>query len=391
MSAAPRDREGVRVLVLTAGIGDGHVTVARTLAEQLSREEKVEEVGLVTDLGVMGPKLGGLLTRGFHTHIERIGWSYELAYQVFFRLPWPRRAGQLALAALGSRSLRATIAGFRADIVVAEYPVLSVALGELRALRRLSVPVCSSISDPAGLYYWAHPGIDLHLLAWPESLAEVERIAGPGRAVAIRPAIDERFLSPPSWDEARAALSLPFDEPVVAVSGGGWGLGDLIGAARASLAAAPDAHVVCLAGHSERAFAELRAALGSSPRVHVLEFTERMPELLSACDVLVHTTGGTTALEARAVGCPLINYGGDPAHVRAHARAMAEWGIASWARDRGELQAALARTLGRSRPAPAPLDRLPLAAPLIVQLARAATETVDTGAVPRATPHSEAA
>jgi hypothetical protein len=118
-------------------------------------------------------------------------------------------------------------------------PVLSAALGELRARRALSVPVCSSISDPAGLYYWAHPGIDLHLLCWQESMDEVERIAGHGKAVAVRPLIDQRFLAPPTLEEARAALSLPRETRVIVVSGGGWGLGDLVGGVAVALKSVP--------------------------------------------------------------------------------------------------------------------------------------------------------
>ena len=38
----------------------------------------------------------------------------------------------------------------------------------------------SSITDLAGLHFWAHPGIDLHFVTHPESIEEVERIAGPG-------------------------------------------------------------------------------------------------------------------------------------------------------------------------------------------------------------------
>ena len=46
---------------------------------------------------------------------------------------------------------------------------------------------------------------------------------------------------------------------------------------------------------SARAFAD-------EPRVHVYGFTDKMPELLAAADVLVHSTGGVTCLEAMAAG-----------------------------------------------------------------------------------------
>lgn len=363
----------LRVLVLCADIGEGHVTVARALAAELTARDEVEAVELHTDLSVLGPRLGRFLTNGFRTHLEEVGWTYELAYRVFFEMAAPRLAGHLALAILGGRGLRGTIAAFRPDVVVTEYPVLSAALGQLRALGRLPVPVCSSISDPAGLYYWAHPGIDLHLLSWPESLPEVERIAGSGRATAVRPLIDRRFLTAIPRASARGALELPEGEPVVLVSGGGWGMGDLLGATEAALASGPDTIVVALAGRRESTRETLIDVHRGDERVRVLGFTDRMPELLAASDAIVHTTGGTTALEARAVGCPLVNYGTGVAHVRAHARAMAAQGVAEWAPDRDALAPALARALSGPRPRPLAVDALPDAASLVVAVARASS------------------
>jgi UDP-N-acetylglucosamine:LPS N-acetylglucosamine transferase len=156
----------------------------------------------------------------------------------------------------------------------------------------------------------------------------------------------------------------------VLVSGGGWGLGDLTGATEVALAAVPDGIVICLAGRSARIRQELLGAYANDSRVRVLGFTEEMPDLLAAADALVHTTGGTTALEARVVGCPLVNYGTSVAHVRAHARAMAAQGLADWAPDRDALGPALARTLARPRPEPVAIEALPNAAELVVRLAR---------------------
>ena len=362
---------GVRVLVLCADIGEGHVTVARSLVNELSRRADVESVELRTDLDVMGRRFGRFMTNGFHLHLDRVGWTYELAYRVFFEHSLPRRAAQLALASLGGRGLRRTISASAADVVVTEYPVLSAALGVLRKAGRIGVPVCSSISDPAGLHYWAHPGIDLHLLSWPEAQAEVEQIAGPGRAAVVRPLVDRRFMSPPPRASARAALSLPDRVPAVLVSGGGWGLGDLAGATRAALdRTGPETLVVCLAGRNDRVRRRLLAAFGSDSRVRVVGFSDQMPALLVAADAIVHTTGGTTALEARVVGCPLINYGAGVAHVRAHAIALADRGLAQWAPDRVALGPALDRVLSRPRPAAPSAERLPDAASLVVALAR---------------------
>lgn len=346
------------------------MSTARALTTSLDAHSQVDVVELRTDLSVMGPRMGRFMTGGFRMHLDRIGWTYELAYRVFFERRFPREVGQLALGLLGGRGLLRTIADFRADVVVAEYPVLSAALGELRRLGRLTVPVCSSISDPAGLYYWAHPGIDIHLLDWPESVAEVERIAGSRKSTVVRPPLDSRYFEPPDRTSARSQLRLPIDVPVVVVSGGGWGMGDLVGATEVARHMLPEGVIVALAGRSDAAHTTLTQRFARDRRVQVLGFTQDMPELLMAADALIHTTGGTTALEARVIGCPLISYGTGVSHVRAHARALAAWDLAEWAQNRVELESALRRTLTAGRREPMAWGALPESADVIVGLVR---------------------
>jgi UDP-N-acetylglucosamine:LPS N-acetylglucosamine transferase len=369
---------GLRVLIMCADIGAGHLTVARSLAAQLEGRPEIEAVGLTEDLSVLGPRFGPFMTEGFHTHMERIGWSYNLAYRGFFAPRLPRAVGQLALAAFGHRGLARTIRAFGADVVVTEYPVLSAALGQLKRLGRFPLPLISSISDPAGLYYWAHAGVDMHLLAWPEARAEVDRIAGPGKAIAVQPLVDPRFLERPSRSASRGnvarQLQIPLKggRPLVLVSGGRVGMGDLAGAVAVSAEHAPDAAIVVLAGHNADAEARLTARFVDVPQVRVLGFSDRMPTLLTAADALVHTTGGTTALEARLIGCPLINYGSAVPHVRAHAEALGRTGLAQAALNRSELGSALERALAEGRRPPLDVSALPLAADVVIATALAA-------------------
>jgi hypothetical protein len=63
-----------------------------------------------------------------------------------------------------------------------------------------------------------------------------------------------------------------------------------------------------------------------------------MPDLLAAADVLVHSTGGVTCLEARATGTPVVSYGLPVGHARLNTRAMAELDLLRLANDTKELR-----------------------------------------------------
>src|SRR5205807_5168867 len=83
---------------------------------------------------------------------------------------------------------------------------------------------------------------------------------------------------------------------------------------------------------------KLRSSFASEPRVHVYGFTDKMPALLSAADVLVHSTGGVTCLEARAAGTPVVSYGLPVGHARLNTRAMASLQLLRLANDTHELR-----------------------------------------------------
>ena len=213
----------------------------------------------------------------------------------------------------------------------------------------LEVPTVATITDMTGLFFWAQRGIDAHLVMYEPSVRDVERIAGPGSAQLVRPLIAAEFLEPREPAAARAALGLPRDGHVVVVSGGGWGVGDLDGAV-AELTTIPDATIVCVAGRNEETRERLALRFADNERVRVLGFTDKMPELLAAADVLVHSTGGVTCLEAMARGCPVVSYGLPVGHAKLNTRRMAAHELLVLADSTDELVAQVERS-GRARAA----------------------------------------
>ena len=81
--------------------------------------------------------------------------------------------------------------------------------------------------------------------------------------------------------------------------------------------------------------------------MHVYEFTDKMPELLAAADVLVHSTGGVTCLEAMAAGTPVVSYGLPVGHARVNTRAMAALDLVRLANDTDRAARARAGELRR--------------------------------------------
>src|SRR3984885_12025466 len=297
-----------QVLIISADIGEGHDLPARAVAREFRDEDPDAQVAIVNGLPAMGPVLTKILRENSAFMFTWLPWLFDIQSSLFMKFPPTRWLARKLLVVLGSRGLMRMIRAHDPDLIVSTYPGVTAVLGELRRTNRLKVPCYSSVTDLAGLQFWAHPGIDLHFITHPESAEEVERIAGPGSVRWAKPPTSCEFDEPRAQADARRALGLPQGGKVIAISGGGWGVGDLIGATEAALAV-PGATVLCLCGRNEKVRADVQARLGSEARLRVIGFTEQMSDVLAASDALIHSTAGLTVLEAIIRGCPVISYG----------------------------------------------------------------------------------
>ncbi len=339
-----------QVLIISADIGEGHDLPARAVAHEFKHEDPDADVSIVNGL----PAMGGLLTRLLRDNsafmFQWLPWLFDLLYTLFMKLAPTRWLARRLLYMFGHRGLMRLIRAHNPDLIVSTYPGVTAVLGELRRRGRLGAPCYSSITDLAGLYFWAHPGIDLHFVTHPESVEEVERIAGPGSVRWAKPPTSPSFLAVRSRADARRALALPAEGKVIAVSGGGWGVGDLLGATRAALEV-QDAIVLCLCGRNDKLRAQISQKLPDHPRLRLMGFTDRMGDVLAASDALIHSSAGLTVLEAIIRGCPVVSYGFGYGHVRASNAALERFGLAQVARAYDEIAPALERAL-EHRPQP---------------------------------------
>jgi UDP-N-acetylglucosamine:LPS N-acetylglucosamine transferase len=361
-----------RVLVLSASVGEGHDLPARVLAADLRR--RGAEVDVADGLVAMGRTMRAAGEGGMRATfgLDRLHWVFDLQYAVFARLAPTRALGQWLMHRVSGGRLARFVGEREPDVVVSTHPAVTEALGQLRRRGRLDMPVAAAVTDLASLRYWASRGVDVHLLSHPESADEVRAIAGPDtRIVAVHGLTDPAYLDPPHGAAARRALGLPADGGAVAVSGGGWGVGDLVGAARAALSVEGVAAVACLCGRNRALRARLEAELADEPRVRVLGFVERMADVMAAADVLVHSTAGLTVLEAWMLGCRPISYGWGIGHIRLNDRAFRRFGIADVVRAKSDLAPAIARALAAPRVSHVDeIAKLPAAADVVLEAAQ---------------------
>ncbi len=179
------------------------------------------------------------------------------------------------------------------------------------APRRRTVVLCTDVSVHR---LWVAEGTDLFLVTSPAAAASVRRFLPRAAVAVVPPPVRAAFYAAPSQEEARQALGVPLGEPCVLVIDSGWGFGPLVESV--SALAAAGVHVLAVAGRQRAVERRLRELAGVNHRVTPFGFTDRVPELMAASDVVVALPGATTCSEVRVVGRQLLLLDLMPGHGR---------------------------------------------------------------------------
>jgi UDP-N-acetylglucosamine:LPS N-acetylglucosamine transferase len=333
-----------RFLILSASMGDGHDAVARALAGRLNSQD--HDAIAVDVLRLLPTRAAGAALRGFYQGcIRHTPWVYAALYAAFFRLGAGPGTSPLA-AVIGPRLLELT-ERLQPDLVVPVFHLAAQTTGRERELGRLTVPTAVVVTDFAVHRQWLHPGNDHHLCLTEDAAAQAR--AGTGRpAQAVGAVLADRFLPP----RAPARRPVP-GAPRVLLSAGAWGAGTGFAGTARTLARAGFAAVV-LCGRNER----MRRSLQGLPGVTALGWQRDLPTVLAESAALVDNAAGQTALQALALGVPVVGYRPLPGHGRDGVRAMADLGLTRLADSPDSLVAELTDVIHRAQADRPGLDKL---------------------------------
>jgi len=300
----------VRALFLSGKFGAGHDTLAEACDAALAPhgvESRI--VDCMPMLGSGGAAAGNWVFKrllsidavydGFHfSQLRANGAVGRFMDRAAVRVMFP--------------NLVAEVDAYAPDLIVSVFSTGAAAAAKLK-LERPSLRTVVFMTDSFAYGMWAHEGTDLFLVTSELAAASVLRYC-PGADVRVVDApVRPGFYAAPSQHEARVALGVPDGPPCVLLMSGAWGIGPLDSVARAL--AAEGWWVLAVGGNNERLVARLRGVARDHATVVPFGYTDRVPELMAASDVIV-TSSGDTCREARVIGRNLVLLDVVPGHGR---------------------------------------------------------------------------
>jgi processive 1,2-diacylglycerol beta-glucosyltransferase len=298
-------------MLLTGPLGLGHEMMARCCARLL--EESGWRVRRLDSLSLLGPWSGGVGEQVFNRlvaipglydglHFAHLRTGSRLADRM-------DRASRVRLVP----ALRAELQRQPVDLVLSVFATGASAAARLKAempgLR--TVVLCT---DVAVHRIWAAEGTDLFLVTSAAAAASARRYLPRAPVAVVPPPVRPEFYAAPSQEQARKALGVSPEDFCVLVIDSGWGFGPL--AESVSALADAGVHVLAVAGRDRRIERRLRELAARTPRITPFGFTDRVPQLMAAADVVLALPGANTCAEARVVGRHLLLLDVMPGHGR---------------------------------------------------------------------------
>jgi len=317
-----------KVLILTAGFGDGHNTAARNLSEAIETTAPGTRVEVID---LFERCYGALNTVAKEAYLGLVQYApavWGSLYWLLDKSTWvERQCGRLSRV---QGALANLLDECQPDCVVTTYPVYNQAIDSLfrdhaRPFRLVTVVTDSITINSA----WLQGHSDAYCVA-NEATATALKLRGISPSV-VKPV---GFPVSPLFAQPRSA---ELDAPT---SGGLCKLLYLINTGKRKkalktirrLLEMPDTQITVVVGRHPKFRARLIEEFSKvGDRLHVLGWTNQMPQLLMTHHLLISKAGGATVQEAIAARCPMIINQVIPGQEGGNARLVQDSGLGALA------------------------------------------------------------
>ena len=337
-------------LIVTASIGSGHAKAAAALAAAISREEPEAHV-VVVDFTKRDTAWITWCMKVIY--LKMLDFVPNL-YQLLYRFTGHRTGAspvQKLIASLTKRNMRRLVRRHAADVVVCTHPFPEGAASCLKESGEEEFFFATTLTDYSVHRMWFYPGVDAFFVATERMRRSLVK-EGCAVSAVHATGIPIAPLSPSDFDRATILerLGLTADLPTVLLMGGGLGLGDVAHSLEKLEDVAEKLQLLVVAGKNERLLSWVREhAAHSHHAVRAWGYTDEVPALMAAADLLISKPGALTISEAWAMGVPLILHEPIPGPELENAMIASERGTAVWLGKGENLAALVTGLLGDER------------------------------------------
>lgn len=326
-----------KVLIFYGAYGGGHLSAAKSIKNYLEKHYPDCEVKMLDCVEYINKYLNKLSTTAYKEMAKKAPWMWKIVYN---------NSDHGALAKISttsnklmSRKLNNILQEFEPDLVISTHPFSNQMCTNLKKKKLINCKIATILTDMAPHSQWTVDSeyIDYFFVSnneIKEALID-DGIANFKIFVTGIP-LSERFHENFNDAEIYNEFNLdPNKTTILFFAGGEFGLGRkrtfLI--FRALIRLFKKFQIVAISGKNKKMnekFNHLVEAYGVADRVKVLDYTNKVPELMHISNIVITKPGGLTTTESLASNLPIVIINPIPGQEEENADFLVRNGVAIW-------------------------------------------------------------
>lgn len=320
-----------KIWIMTASTGGGHNRAAKAIEEELIKNKfKGEEVQceIIDSLKLIGTTFDKLISDGYEMTAKYAPNAYGKAYRLSEKEFWNKREfkNNLMIIAM-ARKYKALIKKEQPDLIIGTHAFPLIALSKLKKACRGDFideeysefytddgmyipPLISVLTDYTAHSTYIQDEISYYI-AGDEYVKELLISEGieEDKILPFGIPVEKSFLKSRERDIVLKELSLDPNKKTILLMGGSFGAGNIKGSLENIITVDEDFQVLVITGRNESLKNKLELAVknyDTDKNIQILGFTNKMNDILAACDILVTKPGGLTTTEAILKEIPMV-------------------------------------------------------------------------------------
>ena len=326
-----------KILILYGSYGGGPLSAAKSIAEYLTTLNPDLHVELVDCIEYINKYLNKISTDAYKGMTKNAPFVWELVYN-------GTQDGAIAKMATTSNKILSfkllqLIEEMNPDLIISTHFFSSQMCAFLKQKGKINCKLATILTDYHIHNQWLYlpEYVDFFFVANSDMKKEMISHKIPSKKIYITGIpISLRFSNKFNKDEIFKEFDLDKNKrTVLFFAGGEFGLGrnTTFMTLKAIIRLFKDTQVVAISGKNQKMnlkFQKLIETTNSSDRVKLLEFTNKVPELMSISNFVVTKPGGLTSTESLVSGLPIIVINPIPGQEEQNAEFLVNHGAAIW-------------------------------------------------------------
>ena len=338
-----------KVLIFYGSYGGGHLSAAKAIGSYLEQKyEKDVEVQIVDCIEYISKYINKVSTEAYKELVKKAPWAWKKIYK-------QSQNGALSHIStttnkLMSAKLNLLLQEFKPDLIVSTHPFSTQMCAYLKAKEKIDCKLATILTDYHIHPQWLVLSQYVNYFFVSNETMKIDMIKegiSENKIYVTGIPVSDRFLQEYDSEEIHKEFGLDPEKPTVLFfAGGEFGLGrdTTYMVLKALIRMYKDLQVVAISGKNKKMnkkFSDLVATTKSENRIKILEYTTKVPELMSIAIGVITKPGGLTITECLVSKLPIVVINPIPGQEEENAEFLVNNNVAIWIKPEDKI----ARTL----------------------------------------------